>query len=77
MHDFHLANQIVKIAKEYARKNNLLKIKKIVVELGDLAEHQEKIKPKNLAYNIRLLEPKMTVKIKKVSGHMWKLKSIE
>lgn len=77
MHDFHLANQIVKTAKEYAAKNNLSQIKKIVIELGDIAEHQENITPENLAYNIKLLMPIEEVEVKKVKGDEWKLVSIE
>ena len=75
LHDFHLANQIVKIAREYAAKNNLSQIKKIVIELGDIAEHQENITPANLSYNINLLLP-CEVKVKKVKGNKWKLVSI-
>ena len=76
MHDFHLANQIVRIVQEYARKNHLKKIKKISIELGEIIEHGENIKPENLRYNIRLLMP-TRVEIKKVRGDSWKLISIE
>ena len=48
MHDFHLADQIVKIAKEYAAKNNLSQIREIVIELGEIIEHGEGIAPVNL-----------------------------
>lgn len=77
MHDFHLANQIVKIARQYARKNGLEKITKIVLELGDIVEHSEGITPKNLEYNIKLLMPVAKVEIKKVDGDQWKLVNIE
>ena len=77
MHDFHLANQIVQTGKECAAKNNLSQITKIMLELGDIAEHQENITPANLEYNIRLLMPVEKVEIKKVKGDMWKLISIE
>jgi len=77
MHDFHLADQIVKIAKEYAAKNNLSQITEIVVELGDIIEHGEGIAPKNLEFNIKLLMPVKKVKIKKVRGDSWKLVSID
>ncbi|MDD2753834.1 MAG: hypothetical protein PHT44_04470 [Candidatus Portnoybacteria bacterium] len=77
MHDFHLANQIVQTAKDYAAANNLSQIKKIVVELGDIAEHQENITLDNLAYNINLLMPIEKVEVKKVKGDEWKLISIE
>ena len=77
MHDFHLANQIVKTIKKYAAKNNLSQIKKIVIELGDIAEHRENITAENLEYNIRLLMPVEKIKIKKIEGDVWKLVSIE
>ena len=76
MHDFHLANQIVKIAKEHIKKNGLSKIEKIKIELGDIIEHGENISAKNLKYNINLLIP-CKVKIKKIKGDKWKLVSIE
>ncbi|MBU1102678.1 hypothetical protein KJ853_03435 [Patescibacteria group bacterium] len=76
MHDFHLANQIVKIAKEHAAKNNLLKINKIVIELGSIVEHGKNISPENLEYNINLLLP-CKVEIKRVKGDKWKLLSID
>ena len=76
MHDFHLANQIVKIAREQAQKNGLSKINKIVLELGDIAEHGESITPENLKYNINLFLP-CEVKIKKTRGNIWRLINIE
>ena len=76
MHDFHLSNQIIKIAKEYAEKNNLSQITKIVIELGEIIEHGESISPENLRYNINLLMP-CQVKIKRIKGDKWKLVSIE
>jgi len=76
MHDFHLANQIIKIAQEHAQKNGLKKINKIVLELGEIIEHGESISPENLKYNINLLLP-CQVKIKKIPGNKWKLIAIE
>ncbi len=77
VHDFHLADQIVKIAKEHARRNCLGKITKIMLELGNIIEHGEGIMPVNLEYNIKLLLPEVEkVKIKKVKGDKWKLISI-
>lgn len=76
MHDFHLANQIVKMVKDHAQKNGLAKIKKIVVELGNITEHGENISPENLIFNINLLLP-CTVEIKKMPGDKWRLVSIE
>ncbi len=77
MHDFHLADQIVKIAKDYAVKNKLSQITKIVIELGQILEHGEGIAPANLEYNIKLLLPIKKVEIKKVKGDGWKLVSID
>jgi len=77
MHDFHLANQIVKIAREQAEKNNLKKIIKISLALGDIIEHNESILPENLKFNINLLLPNIEIKIKKIKGNIWKLVSIE
>jgi Zn finger protein HypA/HybF involved in hydrogenase expression len=76
MHDFHLANQIVMVAKANAQKNKLLKINKIVIELGEIIEHGENITPENLAYNINLILP-CEVEVKKVKGDKWRLISIE
>lgn len=76
MHDFYLANQINKIAQEYAQKNGLSKIEKIVIELGEIVEHGEDIKPENLKYNINLLMP-CKVEVRKVKGDKWRLVSIE
>lgn len=76
MHDFHLADQIVKIAKEYAEKNGLQKISEISIELGDIIEHGDNIKPTNLKFNINLLMPEVRVKIKKIKSNIWKLCTI-
>ena len=76
MHDFHLANEIVKIAQEEARKNGLSKINSIQIELGIIIEHGESISPENLEYNINLLMP-CRVKIKTIKGSTWKLVNIE
>lgn len=77
MHDFHLADQIVKLAKEHAAKNNLSRITEIVIELGDIIEHGEGIRPENLKYNIKLLMPVKSVKIKRTRGDSWRLVSID
>jgi len=76
MHDFHLANEIVKVAKEEARQNGLSKIIGLQIELGDIIEHGASISPENLTYNINLLMP-CKVRVKKIKGGIWKLVSIE
>jgi Zn finger protein HypA/HybF involved in hydrogenase expression len=70
MHDLHLANQIVKLAREHA-KGKL--VKTISLELGDILEHGENITPENLKYNINLLLPGVNVNIKKIKGDSWRL----
>jgi len=71
MHDFHLAQQVLKIVLEYAEKNNLKSIKKIELELGSILDlpatpehahacdggrgHGEYISPENLIFNFNLL----------------------
>ena len=77
MHDFYLAQQIVKIAQDHAQNRGLVRIEKIVVELGDIVEHGAAIMPENLEYNIKLLMPVEKVEIKKIAGDKWKLVSIE
>ncbi|MBI4812046.1 hypothetical protein HY798_01150 [Candidatus Falkowbacteria bacterium] len=74
MHDLYLANQIVKLAKEHAMGE---KIKKIAIELGDIFEHGENVTSKNLKYNINLILPRVTIKIKRVKSDQWRLKEIE
>jgi Zn finger protein HypA/HybF involved in hydrogenase expression len=77
MHDFHLANEIVKLVQKEARQNGLSKIKKINLELGQLIEHGESISPANLKYNINLLMPGVSVRVRPIPGKNWKLIDIE
>lgn len=82
MHDFHLADQIIKTVLDYANKNGFKKITKIEIELGDIVEHGEIIEPENLIYHFKLLSEKTIAKdaefkIKKMKGSEWKLISIE
>ncbi len=77
MHDLHLANQITKVAQEYARKNGLEKISRLELELGSIVEHEEEVTPEGLLYNLGLLLPDCRVEIKKRIGeNYWKLISI-
>ncbi len=55
MHDIHAANQILKTALEYAKKNKIKKINFMTIELGKIVEHNELITPDNLKYNIELI----------------------
>ena len=82
MHDWHLANEILKTVLEYAQKNGFKKVSRVEIELGSLVEHGEEISPENLIYNFGLLA-KNTIaqnaelEIKKTKGENWKLISIE
>ena len=55
MHDIHAANQMLKTALEYAKKNNCKKINSMTIELGKVVEHDELILPDNLKYNIEMI----------------------
>lgn len=82
MHDWHLANEIVKIVLDYAEKNGFKNITKIQIELGNILEHGEYISSENLIHNFKLLAEKTIarnakIKIRKIKGDDWKLVSIE
>jgi Zn finger protein HypA/HybF involved in hydrogenase expression len=82
MHDFHLADTILKTVLEYAENNGFKNIKKIELELGSILEHDEVILPENLIFNFKLLSKNTIVQsaelnIKSVAGDSWKLVSIE
>jgi len=82
MHDLHAADKILKLVLEEANKNNLLKVKKIIIELGSIVEHGDEINPENLKFNLTMLAKNTPAKdaeiiIKKVKGTTWKLVEIE
>jgi len=82
VHDFHLANQILKTVLEYANKNGLKKVSKVKLELGSIIEHGEDILPENLIFNFKLLAEKTIAKnaeieIKKIKSDTWRLIDIE
>jgi Zn finger protein HypA/HybF involved in hydrogenase expression len=82
MHDFHLADQILKTVLEYTQKNGFKNIKKIELELGSILEHDEVISPENLIFNFKLLSKNTLaanaeLSIKQIPGDSWKLVSIE
>lgn len=82
MHDFHAANKILHSALEYAQKNHLKKITKMVIELGEIEEHGAIIAPLNLKFNLNLLTGKTIaegakIQIKKIKGDYFKLKEIQ
>lgn len=55
MHDFHAADNILKTALEYAKKNKLNKVDRIKIELGKFVEHGQEILADNLKFNIKML----------------------
>jgi Zn finger protein HypA/HybF involved in hydrogenase expression len=82
MHDFHLADTIIKTILEYAQKNGFKSIKKIELELGSILEHGEVISSENLIFNFKLLSKdtiasNAELNIKKIEGDTWKLISID
>ncbi|MFC1612850.1 hydrogenase/urease maturation nickel metallochaperone HypA [Patescibacteria group bacterium] len=77
MHDIHLANQIVKLAKENAKKHNIKDIKKIKVALGYVSEHGEVVHPENLEFNIKLLLSDVAVEIDRIDDDRWELIEID
>lgn len=60
MHDLLAAKEIIDEAIKNANKNNLKKVSKIVIELGQKKyahgghEHIEEINPENLEFNLNL-----------------------
>ncbi len=82
MHDWHLANEVLKTVLEYAVKNGLKNVSKVRLELGSIIEHGEEILPDNLIHNFKLLAEKTIaknaeLKIKKNRGDTWRLIDIE
>lgn len=89
MHDWHLANEILKTVLEYANKNGFKSVSMVRIELGSLVEHGEEISSENLIHNFKLLSEKTIAKdakleIKKVTclpagrkENNWKLLDIE
>ena len=82
MHDFHLAQQILKTVLDYAQKNGFKNVKKVEIELGSILEHGEIISPENLIYNFKLLSKNTITEntelnIKQITGDSWKLVAIE
>ncbi len=81
MHDFHLADQILKVILEQAAANNFKKITRVKLELGSIVEHGQEVMPENLRFNLSMLAEEtpaagLEVEVKKVSGNNWILKEI-
>lgn len=82
MHDWYLANEILKTVLEYAEKNGFKNVTKVEIELGSLIEHGQEILSENLIHNFKLLAEKTIAKdaeleIKRVKGDIWKVLDIE
>jgi len=77
MHDIHLANQIVKLAKEHAGEHKIKGIKKIKIALGYINEHGNAVQPENLEFNIKLLLGDVKVEITRIEGDRWELVEID
>lgn len=82
MHDLHAADKIVKLALDQAKQNELEKISKIVIGLGNILEHGQTINADNLRFNIKILAENtiakdLKIEIKKNNSQSWKLIEIE
>lgn len=55
MHDLHLAQKIMQVIEQHAKKNGLKKVTKAKVGIGKIIEHGERIFPENLKFNLQLL----------------------
>lgn len=83
MHDLLTAQDIVKTALHYAKRNKLRSISKMVVELGTITVHGERITPDDLKFNIGLVARNTILEKAKViikqtkKGENWKIKFIE
>ena len=55
MHDLLAAQDIVKAALSEAKKKNLKKITKLIIEMGKVVDHGEAISPENLEFNINIV----------------------
>jgi Zn finger protein HypA/HybF involved in hydrogenase expression len=81
MHDLHFANKILSLTLEEARKNNLKKISRIKIELGEIIEHGQRISPENLEFNLKMLAKgslaeNAKIEIRSVKGEAFRLKEI-
>lgn len=82
MHDLHAADQILKTALKQAQENNLQKITKLKIELGEILEHGKILSAENLRFNLALLSKNTLahnaeIQIEKTRGDHYMLKAIE
>lgn len=82
MHDLHEANKIFKLVLASAKENNLKKVTKIIIDLGQILEHGQEIQKENLEFNLKLLAAnslvdQVEIVINNVVGNGWTLVGIE
>ena len=89
MHDFLLAKEIIDELKTIILDKNLENIKRVNLEIGQVAmahdghpEHAEDISVENLEFGLESIARGTLLKnarfdIKKVPGNSWKIKNIE
>lgn len=71
----------MKLVLEKAKENKLTKVTALMVELGEIVEHESEINADNLKFNLEMLFKGTSaegadVLIKKIKGPSWKLVSI-
>lgn len=89
MHDFLLAKEIVDQLKEIATQRHPGKIKKVKIEIGQVAlshdghpEHIEDVSEENLRFGLESIVKgtfleKTEFDIRKIAGENWKITDIE
>lgn len=89
MHDFLLAKEIVGELKKIVQEKNIFEIKKVEIEIGQVAmahdghlEHTEDISSENLRFGLKNIAKgtefeKAEFEIKKVEGENWRIVNIE
>ena len=89
MHDFLLAKEIINETLKIAKKENLVNIQSVDVEIGTIAlahdgfpEHSEDISLENLEFGLENISKNTILKntkfnLKKIEGDNWKIINIE
>ena len=82
MHDLLAAQDIVKAAIFEAKKKNLKKITKLVIEMGEVIDHGEAISRENLEFNLKIVAQNTLAKnaqvvLKKIDEPQVRLVEIE
>ena len=79
MHDIHLADKIIEICQEKAQGKE---VKRVVINLGKIIEHEEEINPENLKFNLKLLSKNSNLRnakfeINQIKGDSFEVEYIE